>query len=84
MYKIYFLKDNRNDVIRTRGLFVPNEALYQAEPHLDLPSHVLRDSFYIISRISSDVNTFFKKFCHVFFKDLGRQNAALSLSMKFI
>lgn len=23
----------RNDVIRTRDLFVPNEALYQAEPH---------------------------------------------------
>lgn len=25
-----------------------------------------------------------QKFFHVFFKDLGRQNAALSLSMKFI
>ena len=24
---------NRGDVIRTRDLFVPNEALYQAEPH---------------------------------------------------
>ena len=75
---------NRCDGIRTHDLFVPNEALYQAEPHLDLPSHVLRDSFYIISRISSDVNTFFKKFFHVFFKATGRQNAALSLSMKSI
>ena len=28
-----FLKVSRNDVIRTRDLFVPNEALYQAEPH---------------------------------------------------
>ena len=27
---------NRNDVIRTRDLFVPNEALYQAEPHSDM------------------------------------------------
>lgn len=35
MYKINFLKDNRNDVIRTRGLFVPNEALYQTEPHAE-------------------------------------------------
>ena len=26
---------NRGDVIRTRGLYVPNVALYQAEPHLD-------------------------------------------------
>ena len=26
---------HRNDVIRTRDLFVPNEALYQAEPHSD-------------------------------------------------
>lgn len=26
----------RNDVIRTRDLFVPNEALYQAEPHSDI------------------------------------------------
>ena len=25
----------RGDRIRTCGLFVPNEALYQAEPHLD-------------------------------------------------
>lgn len=24
---------NRGDVIRTRGLYVPNVALYQAEPH---------------------------------------------------
>ena len=75
---------NRSDRIRTCGLYVPNVALYQAEPHLDLPFHVLRDSFYIISRISSDVNTFFKKIFHVFFKAAGRQNAALSLSMKSI
>ena len=26
---------NRSDVIRTRDLYVPNVALYQAEPHLD-------------------------------------------------
>ena len=31
-----FLKVSRNDVIRTRDLFVPNEALYQAEPHSDM------------------------------------------------
>ena len=27
--------DNRSDVIRTRDLYVPNVALYQAEPHSD-------------------------------------------------
>ncbi len=27
----------RGDVIRTRGLYVPNVALYQAEPHPDVP-----------------------------------------------
>ena len=26
---------NRSDVIRTRDLYVPNVALYQAEPHSD-------------------------------------------------
>ena len=26
---------HRGDVIRTRGLYVPNVALYQTEPHLD-------------------------------------------------
>ena len=27
---------NRSDVIRTRDLYVPNVALYQAEPHSDI------------------------------------------------
>ena len=30
------VNDGRGDRIRTCGLFVPNEALYQAEPHLDV------------------------------------------------
>jgi hypothetical protein len=29
-------RTGRGDRIRTCGLFVPNEALYQAEPHLDV------------------------------------------------
>lgn len=63
MYKINFLKDNRNDVIRTRGLFVPNEALYQAEPHLEIKLPTLfRDSFISISQKSLSVNTFFEIF----------------------
>ena len=33
--KLNAVKDGRGDRIRTCGLFVPNEALYQAEPHLD-------------------------------------------------
>ena len=33
---INILSVSRNDVIRTRDLFVPNEALYQAEPHSDM------------------------------------------------
>lgn len=30
------LVTNRSDVIRTRDLYVPNVALYQAEPHSDM------------------------------------------------
>ena len=33
--KLNAVKGGRGDRIRTCGLFVPNEALYQAEPHLD-------------------------------------------------
>ena len=36
---------NRGDVIRTRGLYVPNVALYQAEPHPDI--HALLFGTYI-------------------------------------
>ena len=32
-FKRYIPKQNRSDVIRTRDLYVPNVALYQAEPH---------------------------------------------------
>lgn len=33
---------NRGDVIRTRGLYVPNVALYQAEPHPDITCPFIR------------------------------------------
>ena len=35
-----FLKDGRDDRIRTCDLIVPNDALYQAEPHPDMDSIV--------------------------------------------
>ena len=38
---IFALK-NRSDVIRTRDLYVPNVALYQAEPHSDKISRTLK------------------------------------------
>lgn len=55
-----FLKVSRNDVIRTRDLFVPNEALYQAEPHLDFGT-LFVDSFFIISADTAFVNGIFEK-----------------------
>ena len=32
---------NRGDVIRTRDLYVPNVALYQAEPHLENSTYAM-------------------------------------------
>ena len=32
----YGFSKNRSDVIRTRDLYVPNVALYQAEPHSEI------------------------------------------------
>lgn len=32
---------SRGDEIRTHDLFVPNEALYQAEPHPDTLLHII-------------------------------------------
>ncbi len=50
IWKAVFI-DGRGDRIRTCGLFVPNEALYQAEPHLGNILNMLRiDSFIIIAR----------------------------------
>ena len=46
-----FLKVSRNDVIRTRDLFVPNEALYQAEPHSDIFSCTTKTVLCYISII---------------------------------
>ena len=37
----------RDDRIRTCGLLVPNEALYQAEPHPDIEVYEIH-SFYIV------------------------------------
>ena len=36
-----FLKNGRDDRIRTCDLIVPNDALYQAEPHPDIESIVM-------------------------------------------
>ena len=61
MYKINFLKDNRNDVIRTRGLFVPNEALYQTEPHsaIIFPDIInMPKTLYILIAFCINVNVF--------------------------
>ena len=33
--------NSRGDEIRTHDLFVPNEALYQAEPHPDTLLHII-------------------------------------------
>lgn len=52
--------DGRGDRIRTCGLFVPNEALYQAEPHLDFDMSFI-DSFFIISACKAFVNGIFEK-----------------------
>ncbi len=35
----YLLINHRGDAIRTRDLLVPNQALYQAEPHPDVCDH---------------------------------------------
>lgn len=43
------LPRSRNDAIRTRDLIVPNDALYQAEPHSDFLSiegNVFSSTFY--------------------------------------
>ena len=37
-----FFSKSRSDVIRTRDLYVPNVALYQAEPHSDKISRTLK------------------------------------------
>ena len=37
-----FSTSNRSDVIRTRDLYVPNVALYQAEPHSAMKLKKLR------------------------------------------
>ena len=34
-----FINNGRDDRIRTYDLFVPSEALYQAEPHPELKNH---------------------------------------------
>ncbi len=34
--RVPVLVNNRSDVIRTRDLYVPNVALYQAEPHSEI------------------------------------------------
>ena len=48
---------NRGDVIRTRGLCVPNAALYQTEPRLDMCSEL---TDYDIMQLNQEkVNTFF-------------------------
>ena len=52
-----FMK-NRNDRIRTCGLCVPNAALYQAEPHSDLPF-----SLIIIAKVRVIVKSSHKKVC---------------------
>ena len=72
-----FLKVSRNDGIRTRDLFVPNEALYQAEPHLEIKLPTLfRDSFISISQKSLSVNTFLKYSLN-FLEQLCHQTAQL-------
>lgn len=58
------LPRSRNDVIRTRDLFVPNEALYQAEPHSDALNRyklsVPKPCLYILAHQWQKVNKNFK------------------------
>ncbi len=38
---------HRGDVIRTRGLYVPNVALYQTEPHPDIHTTIKIIQYFI-------------------------------------
>ncbi len=46
---------HRGDVIRTRGLYVPNVALYQTEPHLDWS--LTKQIYYALAPIKSQAKT---------------------------
>ena len=50
-------KYGRGDGIRTHGLYVPNVALYQTEPHLDMCEKISAQR--IISQKNIFVKTFF-------------------------
>ena len=56
---------NRGDVIRTRDLCVPNAALYQTEPRLDMFFFAFEEVFisdsYILSRLPKKCKRFFEK-----------------------
>ena len=72
--------DGRGDRIRTCGLFVPNEALYQAEPHLDFNTPFV-DSFFIISAEKAFVNGIFEKIenfskGHIRYADIHRDTVS--------
>ena len=61
----YLILFNRGDVIRTRDLCVPNAALYQTEPRLDMIffafEAVLISDSYILSRLPKKCKRFFEK-----------------------
>ena len=53
----------RDDRIRTCGILVPNQALYQTEPH---PVAFSLECLVIITQGFANVNTFFKNFSKIF------------------
>ena len=64
----YLILFNRGDVIRTRDLCVPNAALYQTEPRLDM-------IFSLLKRCSSATPIYyhaFKKNASVFLKKIEK------------
>lgn len=50
------LKVNRGDVIRTRGLCVPNAALYQTEPRLDTFGSII----HLFQKVNHKLSKFLK------------------------
>lgn len=59
---------NRNDRIRTCDLFVPNEALYQAEPHsVNKSCQLTTNNSCIISELKTNCTTFFQIIIFYFF-----------------